>query len=125
MVNSNWRAEAAATTMANFDAAKIPAVSNDVVHPNAIFFGSNSYVSGEIGGKAAGTYAQGLGHCADAIVLEGMNPGEGDAADQRLAGFTDGVQEICGAHCRPSASVAAALRPGHAATRRSPRPPTG
>ncbi len=97
VVNSNWRAEAAATTMANFDAAKIPAVSDDVVHPNAIFFGSNSYVSGEIAGKAAGTYAQGLGHCADAVVVEGINPGEGDAANQRLAGFSDGVQEICGA----------------------------
>jgi ribose transport system substrate-binding protein len=97
VVNSNWRAEAAATTMANFDAAKIPAVSDDVVHPNAIFFGSDSYVSGEIAGKAAATYAQGLGHCADAWVLEGINPGEGDAANQRLAGFSDGVQEVCGA----------------------------
>ena len=29
-------------------------------------------------------------------LLEGVNPGEGDAANQRLAGFTDGVQEICG-----------------------------
>jgi ribose transport system substrate-binding protein len=83
--------------MANFDAAKIPAVSDDVVHPNAIFFGSDSYVSGEIAGKAAATYAQGLGHCADAWVLEGINPGEGDAANQRLAGFSDGVQEVCGA----------------------------
>ncbi len=97
VVNSNWRAEAAASTMANFDAAKIPAVSDDVVHPDAIFFGSNSYVSGELAGKAAGSYAQGLGHCADAVVLEGINPGEGDAANQRLAGFSDGVQEICGA----------------------------
>ena len=96
VINSNWRAEAADATMATYDNAKIPAVSVDVVHPNAIFMGADNYISGEIAGKAAGQYAQTAGHCGDAVMLLGGNPGEGDAANQRLAGFSDGVQEICG-----------------------------
>jgi ribose transport system substrate-binding protein len=50
-----------------------------------------------IGGKAAGNYAKGLGKCGDVTLFNGVNPGEGDAAAQRIAGFLDGVQEICGA----------------------------
>ena len=42
-----------------YDAAKIPVVNIDVWHPNGIFFGADNYVSGEIGGKAAGEYAKG------------------------------------------------------------------
>lgn len=97
VINSNWRAEAAAATMATYDAARIPAVTVDVIHPNAIFMGADNYVSGEIAGKAAGAYAQAAGHCADAWLVMGGNPGEGDAANQRLTGFADGVQEVCGA----------------------------
>ena len=69
----------------------------DVWHPNGIFFGADNYVSGEIGGKAAGEYAKSLDKCGDVTIFNGINPGEGDAAAQRMAGFTDGVQEICGA----------------------------
>src|SRR5262249_58911541 len=32
----------------------------------------------------------------DVTIFNGFNPGEGDAANQRIAGFNDGVQEVCG-----------------------------
>ncbi|MBN8995126.1 MAG: sugar ABC transporter substrate-binding protein [Rhizobiales bacterium] len=94
---SNWQSGAAEAIMKIYNAARIPVVNIDVAHPNGIFFGADNYISGEIGGKAAGEYAKNLGKCADVVVLNGINPGEGDAANQRLAGFTDGVQEVCGA----------------------------
>lgn len=94
---SNWQSGAAEAIMKIYDAAKIPVVNIDVWHPNGIFFGADNYVSGEIGGKAAGEYAKGLGKCAEVTIFNGVNPGEGDAAAQRMAGFTDGVQEVCGA----------------------------
>lgn len=94
---SNWQSGAAEAIMKIYNAAKIPVVNIDVWHPNGIFFGADNYISGEIGGKAAGEYAKKLGKCADVTILNGINPGEGDAANQRLAGFTDGVQEVCGA----------------------------
>jgi ribose transport system substrate-binding protein len=96
VINSNWRTEAAAATMKIYDAAKIPAVTIDVVHPNAIFMGADNYVSGLTAGKAAGDYALNAGKCADVTLVLGGNPGEGDAANQRLAGFSDGVQLKCG-----------------------------
>jgi ribose transport system substrate-binding protein len=80
-----------------YDAAKIPVANIDVWHPNGIFLGADNYISGQIGGKAAGEYAKGLGKCGEVTVFNGINPGEGDAAAQRMAGFTDGVQEVCGA----------------------------
>ena len=94
---SNWQAGAAESIMKIYDAAKIPVVNIDVWHPNGIFFGADNYVSGQIGGKAAGEYAKTLGKCNDVTILNGGSPGEGEAANQRLAGFTDGVQEVCGA----------------------------
>ncbi len=93
---SNWQSGAAEAIMKIYGAAKIPVVNIDVWHPNAIFFGADNYVSGEIGGKAAGEYAKSLGKCEDVTIFNGINPGEGDAAAQRMAGFTDGVQEVCG-----------------------------
>jgi ribose transport system substrate-binding protein len=96
-VVSNWQSGAAKAIMKIYDKAKIPVVTIDVWHPNAIFFGADNYVSGEIGGKAAGNYAKGLGKCGEVTLFNGINPGEGDAANQRIAGFIDGVQEICGA----------------------------
>ena len=94
---SNWQSGAAESIMKIYDAAKIPVANIDVWHPNGIFFGADNYVSGQIGGKAAGEYAKSLGKCGEVTVFNGINPGEGDAAAQRMAGFTDGVQEICGA----------------------------
>lgn len=96
-VVSNWQSGAAEAIMKIYDKAKIPVVTIDVWHPNAIFFGADNYISGEIGGKAAGNYAKGLGKCGEVTLFNGINPGEGDAANQRIAGFIDGVQEICGA----------------------------
>jgi len=94
---SNWQSGAADAIMKIYDAAKIPVVNIDVWHPNGIFFGADNYISGEIGGKAAGEYAKGLGKCGEVTLFDGVNPGEGDAAAQRMAGFNDGVQEVCGA----------------------------
>lgn len=94
---SNWQSGAAEAIMKIYDAAKIPVVNIDVWHPNGIFFGADNYISGEIGGKAAADYAKAQGKCADVTIFLGISPGEGDAANQRLAGFSDGVQEVCGA----------------------------
>lgn len=93
---SNWQSGAAEAIMKIYTDAKIPVVNIDVWHPNAIFFGADNYISGEIGGKAAGEYAKSLSKCGDVTLFNGINPGEGDAANQRIAGFVDGVQEICG-----------------------------
>jgi ribose transport system substrate-binding protein len=72
-------------------------MSVDVVHPNAIFLGADNYASGLVGGQAAAEHAKALGRCDDVSVLVGINPGEGDAANERLSGFVDGVQTVCGA----------------------------
>lgn len=95
-IDSNWQVGAAPAVMNVWNTAKVPVVNVDVVHPNGIFFGAENYVSGQIGGQAAATYAQSLGRCQDVWIFLGENPGEGAAADQRLAGFADGVQEVCG-----------------------------
>ena len=97
VIESNWQSGAAPGIMNLFNEAGIPVVSIDVVHPNAIFLGADNYVSGLIGGKAAGEHAKSLGRCEDVSVLLGINPAEGDAANERLSGFADGVQVACGA----------------------------
>jgi ribose transport system substrate-binding protein len=96
VINGNWRSEAAEAISKTLDAAKIPAVTVDVLHPDEIFFGANNYVSGLLAGEAAGDYAVGRGVCGDVTVFLGGNPGEGEAANLRLSGFADGVQEKCG-----------------------------
>lgn len=96
VVESNWQAGSAPAVMAIFDGAGIPVVSVDVFHPNAIFLGADNWVSGFIGGEAAGQWASDLGRCDDAWLLLGVNPGEGDAANERTTGFADGVQTVCG-----------------------------
>lgn len=97
VLNSNWQSGAAAQVAAVYDAAKVPAISVDVVHPNQIFLGADNYTSGFIGGQAAGEKAMADGRCADVWILLGENPGEGAGANERLSGFSDGVQTVCGA----------------------------
>lgn len=97
VINSSWQAGAAPAVAAIYDAAKVPAISIDVVHPNQIFLGADNYTSGFIGGQAAGEKAMADGRCADVWVLLGENPGEGAGANERLSGFADGVQTVCGA----------------------------
>ena len=80
-----------------FNEAGIPVVSIDVVQPNAIFLGADNYASGLIGDKAAGEHAESLGQCDDVTILVDINPAEGAAANERLSGFADGVQTVCGA----------------------------
>ncbi len=97
VIESNWQSGAAPGVMNLFNEAGIPVVSIDVVHPNAIFLGADNYASGLIGGKAAGEHAKSLGRCDDVSILVGINPAEGAAANERLSGFADGVQTVCGA----------------------------
>lgn len=97
VIAGNWQGGAAAAIMTIFDKAKIPAASIDVSHPNAIFFGASNYASGVVGGRAAGEYAKANWDCKDVWVFMGENLEEGEAADLRLVGFADGVQEVCGA----------------------------
>lgn len=97
VIESNWHSGAAAAVMNIFNEVGIPVLSLDVLHPNAIFLGADNYVSGLIGGQAAAEHAKALGRCDDVSVLLGIAPADGDAANQRLSGFADGVQTVCGA----------------------------
>ncbi|HKZ92793.1 MAG TPA: sugar ABC transporter substrate-binding protein [Candidatus Limnocylindrales bacterium] len=96
VVESNWQASAAESAMAIFNEAGIPVVSVDVLHPNAIFMGADNWTSGLLAGQGAGEHAKSLGRCGDVSLLLGVNPGEGAAANERLTGFADGVQTVCG-----------------------------
>jgi ribose transport system substrate-binding protein len=93
----NWQAGSAAAMMRVLDEARLPANNNDVAHPNGIFIGADNYTAGHLGGRAAGEFAQAEWNCEDVWVLLGEAPPEGEAADLRLQGFADGVQEVCGA----------------------------
>ena len=95
-IESNWQGGVAPAVMKIWDKAKIPAVNIDVWHPDGIFFGANNYESGVIGGRAAGAFAKKTWGCKDVWVFLGEHLEEGAAADLRLTGFSDGVQEICG-----------------------------
>lgn len=92
----NWQGGAAAAMMKVLDDARIPANNNDVAHPNGIFVGADNYTAGAIGGKAAGEFAKRTWNCEDVWLFLGENLEEGEAADLRLQGFADGVQEVCG-----------------------------
>jgi ribose transport system substrate-binding protein len=96
-IAGNWQSGASEAIMRVFDTAHIPTASVDVWQPNSVFFGADNYSSGEIGGRAAGEYAKRAWNCDDVWVFLGENKEEGEAAAQRLAGFADGVQEVCGA----------------------------
>jgi ribose transport system substrate-binding protein len=95
-IESNFQTGAAAAVMRVWDEARIPVVNIDVAHPNGIFFGADNYVSGLIGGQAAGEFAKSEWNCENVTILVGENPAEGEVANQRGAGFVDGVQEVCG-----------------------------
>jgi ribose transport system substrate-binding protein len=97
VVAGNWQIGAAPAMMHVLDNDRIPANSIDVSEPNAIFVGANNYDAGTIGGKAAGEFAKKEWNCEDVWLLQGENLAEGEAADLRLQGFADGVQEVCGA----------------------------
>lgn len=97
VVESNWQAGAAQQVMDIFNAASIPVVSIDVVHPNAIFMGADNWTSGFLAGQGAAEWAAAADRCGEVSILMGVNPGEGDAANERLTGFADGVQSVCGA----------------------------
>jgi ribose transport system substrate-binding protein len=96
-INSSWAAGAAPSVAAVYDSVKVPTMSIDMPHPNEIFVGADNYTSGFIGGQAAGQRAQAEDHCGDAWIFLGESPPEGPAPNERLVGFADGVQTICGA----------------------------
>jgi ribose transport system substrate-binding protein len=95
-IESNWQSGVVDALSRIWSKAKIPTVNDDVFHPNSIFFGANNYESGTIAGRAAGQYAKQKWGCKDVWVFLGEHKEEGAAADLRLSGFADGVQEICG-----------------------------
>lgn len=97
VVESNWQSGAAQSVMDIFDARSIPVASIDVVHPNAIFMGADNWTSGFLAGQGAAEWAAAADRCDEVSILMGVNPGEGDAANERLTGFADGVQAVCGA----------------------------
>jgi ribose transport system substrate-binding protein len=96
VVAGNWQVGAAPAMMKVLDKAQIPANSIDVSEPNAIFVGTNNYEDGLAAGKAGGEFAKQEWNCEDVWLMLGENLAEGEAADLRLQGFADGVQEICG-----------------------------
>ncbi len=95
-IAGNWQSGASAAMIKVWDKVKVPTASFDVWQPNSVFFGADNYRSGVIGGKAAGDYAKRTWDCKDVWVFLGENKEEGEAADQRVAGFADGVQQVCG-----------------------------
>jgi ribose transport system substrate-binding protein len=103
-VESNWQSAVAPAVMKIWNKARVPVVTLDVWHPNAIFAGADNYTSGVIGGKAAGAYAKQKWGCKDIWIFLGEHLEEGAAADLRLSGFADGVQEVCGK--LPSGNIA-------------------
>jgi ribose transport system substrate-binding protein len=95
-IESNWQGGVAPAVARIWDKAHVPMVNIDVWHPDGIFFGADNYTSGTIAGRAAGTFAKKQWGCKDLWIFLGEHKEEGAAADLRLSGFSDGVQEICG-----------------------------
>lgn len=95
VVFPNWQSAAAESSMALYDAARVPVINMDVYHPNAIFFGADNFTSGAISGVNAGLYAQDTWNCEDVWILLGENLTAGDAPDLRLVGFQQGIQAVC------------------------------
>lgn len=95
-VIENWQASVADQMMAIYNQAKIPVITVDLPHPNAVYFGVDSFQSGVAAGKAAGDYAQKQWGCKDVWLYLASNPSEGATVDLRLSGFAEGVQSVCG-----------------------------
>jgi ribose transport system substrate-binding protein len=95
-VIENWQAAVADQMMAVYNAAHIPVITVDLPHPNAVFFGADSFQSGLAAGQAAGNYAKAQWQCKDIWIYLASNPSEGARVDLRLVGYADGIQSICG-----------------------------
>lgn len=95
-IAGNWQSGAADAVMHVWNQARTPTDSIDVWQPNSIFFGADNYTAGNIGGHAAGEYAKRTWHCKNFWIFMGEERSAGEAAAQRLVGFSDGVQEVCG-----------------------------
>ena len=117
VVFGNWRIEAAESAMEVFDDARIPVITIDVTHPNAIFFGANNYVSGAVAGVNTGIYALETWNCEGVHMLLAQNLTAGEAPDLRTSGFADGVQAVCGGDVPVSRiSVDGSPENGHVST---------
>jgi ribose transport system substrate-binding protein len=120
---SNWQSGAAEAVMKIYNAAKIPVVNIDVWHPNGIFFGADNYISGEIGGKAAGEFAKSLGKCADVTIPTASIPAKAmPPTSVSPASPTASRKSAAPSPPTESSRRSSTLAPP---SRRSPRPPTG
>lgn len=95
-VAGNWQAGAANAVMDVWDRVRVPTVSEAVPQPNSILFGADSYAAGNLGGRAAGEFAKREWNCEDVWLFLGESRAEGESIAQRIVGFSDGVQQVCG-----------------------------
>ena len=96
VIFGNLRGEAAGASMEVFDTARIPVITPDIAHPNAILLGADDYAVGAIAGVNTGVYALNSWDCEDVHVLLAQSLTT-DAAQDRNSGYADGVQAVCGA----------------------------
>ena len=95
-VIENWQGSVAKQMMEIYDDAKVPVITVDLPHPNAVYFGVNSFQSGLAAGKAAGEYAKDRWNCTDLWIYLATNPSEGETVALRTKGYAAGVQSVCG-----------------------------
>ena len=95
-VVENWQAAAAEQMMKIYNDARVPVITVDLPHPNAIYFGVNGFESGIAAGKAAGEFAKTRWNCKDVWIYLAADPIEGATVDLRMVGFANGIQSVCG-----------------------------
>lgn len=95
-VVENWQAAAAEQMMKIYNDARVPVVTVDLPHPNAVYFGVNGFESGMTAGKNAGEFAKTKWNCKDLWIYLAQDPVEGATVDLRMVGFANGIQTVCG-----------------------------
>lgn len=95
-VVENWLAAVAEQMMKIYNNARVPVITVDLPHPNAVYFGVNGFDSGLAAGKAAGEFAKTRWNCKDLWIYLAQNPIEGATVDLRMVGFANGIQTVCG-----------------------------
>lgn len=95
-VIENWQGSVAKQMMDIYNEAKVPVITVDLPHPNAVYFGVDSFQSGLAAGKAAGGYAKDSWDCKDVWIYLATNPAEGETVSLRAKGYAAGIQSVCG-----------------------------
>jgi len=95
-VIENWQSSVAKQMMDIYNDAKVPVITVDLPHPNAVYFGVDSFQSGLAAGKAAGAYAKRSWDCKDVWIYLAINPAEGETVGLRAKGYAAGIQSVCG-----------------------------